>query len=369
MHQNFGARMRRRREEQGIAVASIAEQTKIKQSLLEALERDDVSHWPSGIFGRAYIRAYAQVIGLDPDVVVREFLEVHPEPVEEFEAALATALSTGVRDNASPPTRLRNIVGSALDSLSRFRRAPAVVQEVSHQPARPAHVEVDLPAGDEPDVHPPEIFGAVAVANDDPVADDCVAVADVEPVAAAPAPDESHRTITERTVAAPRVDLARLAEVCTAIGSLHDASDVQPVLNEAARLIEASGLIVWIWDDDADGLRPALACGYSPRVLTQLPTVKRHADNATAAAFRTATTCVMRGGPHSNGALAVPLMAPSGCIGVLALELPNGTEQEEPVRAVASILAAMIALWVSPLASAGEGWTEHEEAAEHRRTS
>jgi transcriptional regulator with XRE-family HTH domain len=367
MHQNFGARMRRRREEQGIALASIAEQTKIKQSLLDALERDDVSHWPSGIFGRAYIRAYAQVIGLDPDVVVREFLEVHPEPVEEFEAALATALSTGVRSNASPPTRLRNIVGSALDSLSRFRRTPPVVQEVSHQPARPA--PVDLPVCDEPDVHPPEIFGAVTVANDDPLADDGVAVADAEPVAATPAPAEGPPTIPERIVAAPRVDLARLAEVCTAIASLDDASDVQPVLNDAARLVEASGLIVWIWDDEADGLRPALACGYSPRVLTQLPTVERHADNATAAAFRTATTCVMRGGPHSNGALAVPLIAASGCIGVLALELPTGTEQEEPVRAVVSIVAAMIALWVSPSGSAGDSWTEHEEAAEQRRTS
>ena len=45
MHQNFGARMRRRREEQGITVTSIADQTKIKQSLLEALERDDTSRF------------------------------------------------------------------------------------------------------------------------------------------------------------------------------------------------------------------------------------------------------------------------------------------------------------------------------------
>ena len=37
MAESFGARLRQRREEQGIALATIAEKTKIKQSLLEAL--------------------------------------------------------------------------------------------------------------------------------------------------------------------------------------------------------------------------------------------------------------------------------------------------------------------------------------------
>src|SRR6476619_7395523 len=123
---SFGARLRLRREEQDIALATIAEQTKIKLSLLEALERDDVSHWPSGIFRRAFIRAYAAAINLNPDVVVREFFEVHPEPVDEIAAALAIATAAdGARMNGGPPTRLRNLVGSAIDSLARLRRGSA----------------------------------------------------------------------------------------------------------------------------------------------------------------------------------------------------------------------------------------------------
>src|SRR4029453_11101785 len=58
MPESFGARLRMRREERQIALTSIAEETKIKLALLEGLERDDVSHWPSGIFRRAYLRAY-----------------------------------------------------------------------------------------------------------------------------------------------------------------------------------------------------------------------------------------------------------------------------------------------------------------------
>jgi cytoskeletal protein RodZ len=59
MHESFSARLRRHREEQHIALVTIAEQTKIKLSLLEDLERDDISHWPAGIFRRAFIRPYA----------------------------------------------------------------------------------------------------------------------------------------------------------------------------------------------------------------------------------------------------------------------------------------------------------------------
>src|SRR5690349_6563924 len=74
MAESFGARLRQQRERQLIALSTIADQTKINQSLLEGLEQDDVSYWPCGIFRRSFIRAYAQSIGLEPEAVVREFL-------------------------------------------------------------------------------------------------------------------------------------------------------------------------------------------------------------------------------------------------------------------------------------------------------
>ena len=79
MPDKLGSRLRQVREGQGIALAIIASDTKIGLSLLEGLERDDVSHWPSGIFRRSFIRAYAQAIGLDPDPIVAEFLEQFPD--------------------------------------------------------------------------------------------------------------------------------------------------------------------------------------------------------------------------------------------------------------------------------------------------
>ena len=78
--ESIGRRLRRERERRQIALASIAANSKISVSLFADLERDDVSRWPSGIFRRSFIRAYAQAVGLDPEETTREFLERFPDP-------------------------------------------------------------------------------------------------------------------------------------------------------------------------------------------------------------------------------------------------------------------------------------------------
>jgi cytoskeleton protein RodZ len=76
---DFGSRMRRAREERGVSLRHIAEVTKISVSALEALERDDISRLPGGIFSRAFVRSYALEIGLDPEQTVREFIVRFPD--------------------------------------------------------------------------------------------------------------------------------------------------------------------------------------------------------------------------------------------------------------------------------------------------
>ena len=75
----FCARLKNERERRGTSLADIAEATKIKASLLEALERGDVSRWPKGIYRRAFFRDYAAAIGFPADALVGEFLDVFGE--------------------------------------------------------------------------------------------------------------------------------------------------------------------------------------------------------------------------------------------------------------------------------------------------
>jgi cytoskeletal protein RodZ len=75
---DFGPRMKRARETRGVTLREIATRTKISVSALEALERNDISRLPGGIFVRAFVRAYAEEVGLDPEQTIREFIEAFP---------------------------------------------------------------------------------------------------------------------------------------------------------------------------------------------------------------------------------------------------------------------------------------------------
>jgi transcriptional regulator with XRE-family HTH domain len=355
MLESFGARLRQRREEQQIALSTIAEQTKIKLSLLEALERDDVSHWPSGIFRRAFVRTYAHAIGLQPDAVVREFLERHPDPLEDPAAPSIEALAEAASSSAGPPTRFRYLVGAAVDSLSRMRQGNGQRRVAHGGDAGPvSSAPIDIP--DVPDIpDTPQLSADATVAR--------------EAVADSPAPFEAGIAAGESVPFHPEIaggepapfeppvaagkpapfepDLSAAALLCTELSRVDDTRDVTPLLGELARVVDAVGLIVWVWDPQAAELTPVLPHGYSAEVLAQLPNVPRDARNATAAAFRSAQTCVVSGGDVASDALVVPLMTRTGCAGVLAIELQSGAARRESTRALATIFAAQMARLVA----------------------
>jgi len=78
---DLGLRLKQARESRGVALRTIATKTKISVAALEALERNDFSRLPGGIFGRAFVRAYALEIGLDPETTVSDF-QVHLDQSE-----------------------------------------------------------------------------------------------------------------------------------------------------------------------------------------------------------------------------------------------------------------------------------------------
>jgi cytoskeletal protein RodZ len=72
---DFGGRLRQAREARGVSLREIASRTKISVAALEALERNDISKLPGGIFSRSIVKSYAAEVGLDGDRTVQEFLD------------------------------------------------------------------------------------------------------------------------------------------------------------------------------------------------------------------------------------------------------------------------------------------------------
>ena len=94
---DFGTKLREARERKGVSLRQIANKTKISMTALEALERNDISRLPGGIFSRAFVRSYALEVGLDPETTIQEFIAQFPhdsvvaghpdsDQVEDFEA-------------------------------------------------------------------------------------------------------------------------------------------------------------------------------------------------------------------------------------------------------------------------------------------
>jgi hypothetical protein len=150
-------------------------------------------------------------------------------------------------------------------------------------------------------------------------------------------------------------ELIAAADLCTDFARLGDVSEIPALLGRAARLIDASGLIVWVVDPVANALEPLLAHGYPPHAVARVPAIPREADNATAAAWRDGDVQMVRTNGMTPGALAVPLLTDRGCVGVLATEVRHGREASPAVRALTRLIAAQVAPLVSPPAARVEG--------------
>jgi transcriptional regulator with XRE-family HTH domain len=125
----LGAYLRAERERRGLALRTISENTKVSLPLLEGLEADDISRWPGGIFRRAFVRAYAEAVGLDPDGVFKRFEQQHKPPSAD-----------GVAGESGLATHELN----AIEHSTRGRRTPALRAVSTSKRARLLGTAADL---------------------------------------------------------------------------------------------------------------------------------------------------------------------------------------------------------------------------------
>jgi hypothetical protein len=138
--------------------------------------------------------------------------------------------------------------------------------------------------------------------------------------------------------------LKNAAGLCTEFARVTSLEDLTALLGRAAEMLDASGLVVWLGGPGGSDLRPVLAHGYNDQALARMPTVPRSANNAAAAAYRSATLQIVLAVPGSSaGAVVAPLLGPDGCIGALSAEIASGGEASEAVQALATLFAAQLA--------------------------
>src|SRR5437660_1868509 len=76
MAETLGEQLRLAREQRGVPLREISDQTRISMRYLEAIETNDYKRLPGGIFNRSFIKAYARCVGFDEKQAIEDYLRL-----------------------------------------------------------------------------------------------------------------------------------------------------------------------------------------------------------------------------------------------------------------------------------------------------
>ena len=102
----IGQALRALREAKTLSLSDIAQTTCVRRAYLQALEDMNIDQLPSRPFAVGYVRAYAQALGVNPELAAAKFKQHAPTPEEALKAPL------GVRKERDP--RLSWLAGACV---------------------------------------------------------------------------------------------------------------------------------------------------------------------------------------------------------------------------------------------------------------
>jgi cytoskeleton protein RodZ len=97
---SIGETLRKAREERGLSLPEVAEETRIRTRYLQALERDAFDEVGEDFYAKGFLRNYAKALGLDPTPLLETYHVDHEQP-EVDEAALTVEVWKG-KDRSLP---------------------------------------------------------------------------------------------------------------------------------------------------------------------------------------------------------------------------------------------------------------------------
>ncbi|HZB31609.1 MAG TPA: helix-turn-helix domain-containing protein [Streptosporangiaceae bacterium] len=101
---SIGETLAEQRREAGLTIAQVSNQTRIRETVIRAIERDDFTPCGGNFYARGHIRGIARVVGLDPEPLIRIYDEQHGGAPGATPAAqaLEPAMPVRFRERRSP---------------------------------------------------------------------------------------------------------------------------------------------------------------------------------------------------------------------------------------------------------------------------
>jgi cytoskeleton protein RodZ len=151
----IGERLREARVLRGLDLEEVAERTKIRVPFLLALEQENWDQLPGTAYARAFLRTYAEALGLDPDLVVDEYTAAESQEPEP-EAPPGPRLAGRPRRGRRPPARAAGvprpgwatIAGAGVAAVVVILVVVGLVGGSDDEPAEPADSRRPASSGD-----------------------------------------------------------------------------------------------------------------------------------------------------------------------------------------------------------------------------
>jgi cytoskeleton protein RodZ len=157
----FGEYLRRERELRGVTLDEISSATRISIRFLEAIENEELSKLPGGIFTRSFVKSYARFLGLDEERVLTD-CQLAGRQRPEVDIRRITA-NRAHQNDAALRTRVIGLVvaavllagGYALFRHSRRVREQRVSTPIVVPPSAPATTTANPPVSPSTTTSPP----------------------------------------------------------------------------------------------------------------------------------------------------------------------------------------------------------------------
>lgn len=104
--------LRRARVEQGLTIEQIAARAFLNVPLVLKIDEGRFDDLPAGLYARAYVRAYAKAVGLDPEATVSDLAALLPVAEDPF-----PVLQVVAEEPEPPPSSLVRWVAAGLDAI------------------------------------------------------------------------------------------------------------------------------------------------------------------------------------------------------------------------------------------------------------
>ena len=115
---SIGETLAQARRWSGLSVTEVSQRTRIRETLVKDIERDDYSACGGDFYARGHIRAIARVVGADPEPLIEEYDATHRAPNAQLEDTIPQPVTPGRAHGwPEPPTRPADDLSANVETL------------------------------------------------------------------------------------------------------------------------------------------------------------------------------------------------------------------------------------------------------------